>query len=303
MIKSQDIPPNNEYILPHSRLYREKGTAFREVFRPRKGCFFLFPRQAETPCWRFQAHYHDQLEIYLSRSSEGTSRINGKTVRFGRGDCLLVPPGAIHDYDLTGSTDGMDLFMMIDLDHIPGTPPELFDSPAFRAPRVLSSPGLTETIRELYGLMPEEGQTGPEVLRRLSLFYRILEILSKEVTADTAAPEIPADPRQEKVRQIMDYLNENGCRDQSLEEIARECSVSPWHMCRIFREYTSRSITEYRNTLRAERAAVLLGKGMSVTETAWQCGYRSLSYFIRVFREHYGTSPGRYARQATGEKK
>jgi AraC-like DNA-binding protein len=51
----------------------------------------------------------------------------------------------------------------------------------------------------------------------------------------------------------------------------------------------------YLEDLRLKAAAeLLLGKGVTVKETAARCGIYDVNYFCRVFKKHFGVSPGNY---------
>ena len=279
-------------MLPHSYFLSETESVFREVFRPQKECFFLFPRKSDKNRWRFQAHYHNQLELFFSAESEGISRINSKEFKFKKGDCLLIPPGVIHDFDLTSENNEKDLFMLIDVDHIPGVPMKMFTEAVFMNPGLRDSEEITSTIKELYTLSKDKLKDA-SILKRMSLFYYLLDLLNKVKSSKISNN---SDPRRNKIYKVLDFMKKSCLQDMSLEEIGKECAISPWHLCRIFKEYTGMSVIEYRNFLRMEKAVVFLQEGNDVTETAYLCGYRSLSYFIKIFRQYYGDSPGRYIR-------
>ena len=279
-------------ILSHSYFLSETESVFREVFRPQKECFFLFPRKSDKSSWRFQAHYHNQLELFYSAESEGLCRVNSKEFKFEKGDCLLIPSGAIHDFDLISDNNEKDLFMLIDVDHIPGVPPQLFTEAVFMNPGLRTSEEIISTIKELYTLSKNKLKD-ESLLKRMSLFYYLLDLLNKVNSSNIVSNP---DPRRNKIYKVLDFLKKSCNQNLSLEEIGKECAVSPWHLCRIFKEYTGMSVIEYRNFLRMEKAVVFLQEGNDVTETAYLCGYRSLSYFIKIFRQYYGNSPGRYLR-------
>jgi AraC-like DNA-binding protein len=61
---------------------------------------------------------------------------------------------------------------------------------------------------------------------------------------------------------------------------------------RLFRDYTGKTPVEYRNDIRLENAAVLLGSGeYTVSEAAESCGFSNLSFFTRLYKRRYGHTP------------
>ncbi len=46
--------------------------------------------------------------------------------------------------------------------------------------------------------------------------------------------------------------------------------------------------------IRLERGKEMLGEGISVTDTAYACGFNDAGYFCRLFKKEYGVSPSQY---------
>lgn len=70
---------------------------------------------------------------------------------------------------------------------------------------------------------------------------------------------------------------------------------SPEHVCRQARRYLGLTPTQYVNRIRIQYAAMLLaGTDRGLPDVAADCGFENMSYFHRVFREQYGTTPRGY---------
>ncbi|HEV2285716.1 MAG TPA: helix-turn-helix transcriptional regulator [Steroidobacteraceae bacterium] len=75
--------------------------------------------------------------------------------------------------------------------------------------------------------------------------------------------------------------------------LARVSHISAAHFARSFRQAFGVPPHRYLLTRRIERATALLrDTGLSVTEIAFQTGWRSLGTFGRIFRDITGASPG-----------
>ena len=93
-----------------------------------------------------------------------------------------------------------------------------------------------------------------------------------------------------------EYLDENIC-DSSLRvsELAEMCEVSEVYFRREFKKFYGTSPMDYIKRRRIEVAQGLLQTGLcSVTETAFQSGFESISYFSSEFRRLTGMSPSEY---------
>ncbi len=81
----------------------------------------------------------------------------------------------------------------------------------------------------------------------------------------------------------------------SLDMVASHVGVSPYYFCKIFKQATNMTFTEYVNRRRVERAKRrLLTPDSRVTEVAFDVGYQSLSQFNRSFLKYVGESPTKY---------
>jgi AraC-like DNA-binding protein len=99
-------------------------------------------------------------------------------------------------------------------------------------------------------------------------------------------------------RRAKDLLTANLKGDFSLEEIARECSLSVSYFSRAFRR--SMGVAPYRWVLlhRVERAkSLLMMPELALSDIALQCGFADQSHFTRTFAAIVGSSPGYWRRQ------
>ncbi len=101
--------------------------------------------------------------------------------------------------------------------------------------------------------------------------------------------------RVDKIKPSILYIEENFSSSISLTELARECSMSANYFCKVFKDVTGQTPVEYMTTYRIEAACEMLLSGISVTDTAYDCGFNDLSYFINVFKRYMGISPKQYA--------
>jgi AraC-like DNA-binding protein/ligand-binding sensor protein len=91
------------------------------------------------------------------------------------------------------------------------------------------------------------------------------------------------------------FIDENLSEPLPLALVARNAGLSESHFCRIFRESTGLTLTDYVNRRRIQWAKKeLLKSETRVSEIAFLIGYQSLSQFNRCFARVTGRSPTRY---------
>jgi AraC-like DNA-binding protein len=101
--------------------------------------------------------------------------------------------------------------------------------------------------------------------------------------------------RHSKADKILEYVNNNYHLPLLNEEIAKKFHYHPNHLNSIVKAETGRSLRDYINSVRVERAAeMLLNTDTSVSEIALACGFYDTPHFIRCFSSIMKTSPGRY---------
>lgn len=95
------------------------------------------------------------------------------------------------------------------------------------------------------------------------------------------------------------YLAENHT-SIDFDNFCRHFSRSRSYMSHKFAKIFGMSFSSYCNRLRLEDArCLLLMTEQSISDIALSSGFGDVSYFIRLFKEHYGVSPLKYRKQET----
>ena len=117
----------------------------------------------------------------------------------------------------------------------------------------------------------------------------------KETAAQIArVPAARRTTREELFRRLQvarEFLHSKVGERTSLEDVAREACLSPYHMHRAFMQTFGETPHAYLTTLRLNRARSLLKSGCSVTAASMEVGFSSMSAFSRLFRTRFGVSP------------
>ncbi len=107
----------------------------------------------------------------------------------------------------------------------------------------------------------------------------------------TRAPSMDAT----RLRRVLDFIEARLADDISLDDLAAEACLSPFHFSRVFREATGLSPHRYVVECRIRAACKSLAcMHSSLVEIALDSGFQSQSSFTRAFRTATGCTPGQY---------
>lgn len=106
--------------------------------------------------------------------------------------------------------------------------------------------------------------------------------------------------RSKIVNDTIYYINKNIELNITLDEIAKNNSVSKYHFHRIFKEDTSMNLFEMISSIRLQKAANLLivNKYSNISEIANACGFNSHSSFIKAFKKKFNYTPKQWRNDA-----
>ena len=88
-------------------------------------------------------------------------------------------------------------------------------------------------------------------------------------------------------------------RPLTIDEVAREAAMSPFHFIRQFSALFGDTPHQFRIEARLDRAKRLLARGQhSVTDVCMEVGFSSLGSFSDLFSRRVGMPPSAYRRRA-----
>lgn len=138
-------------------------------------------------------------------------------------------------------------------------------------------------------------------LRRIAsagkLYRDTMERALVAQVAEVARPQHLAGPVTDdpRLRRAVDLIHDRLADDLSLDELAGEAGMSPFHFARAFKAALGLSPLQYVIRTRIESAMVLLRTTrLPVAEIAWRVGYGDVSRFGQHFRRQTGTTPAAF---------
>jgi AraC family transcriptional regulator len=155
------------------------------------------------------------------------------------------------------------------------------------------APSIRSALRNLWALSEEEGAPSRLLARAAGC-----EILA-ELCRLSGAPfvEIKGGLAAGSQRRCLELMHARLSEDISLDELAAEAQLSPFHFARMFKQSLGVPPRVYLTQLRLEKACELLElTELSITAIAHEVGYSSNQVLARIFFKHQRVSPSDYRR-------
>ena len=247
-----------------------------------------YPINQQHPRYNMQAHWHKDIEIIQVNCGRLNIQLNYSPMELTEGNSLFIPGGIIH-----------------------GAEPENcnYECVVF-SPNVLYSTQKIRTTIKSKLTAPVKFCNNPDAAKLFENFRqseeghefdtisRLYAIAAKAYSNQTDIA-VNIEYKIEKIKAAITYIEENFSGSITLADLSKKCAMSANYFCRFFKDVTAQTPIEYITTYRLEAACEMLLSGLSVTETAYNCGFNDMSYFIHVFKKHFGVSPKQYTIKQT----
>ncbi|MBR4706854.1 MAG: helix-turn-helix domain-containing protein [Pseudobutyrivibrio sp.] len=247
----------------------------------------------------YPMHWHPAIEIVMPVKNGYTMKFTNSEVKLRENDICIICPGCVHS--IIAPETGRRIIFQPNTTYLRFMKEvELLIS--MMSPYTIITPEEYPTIHgKLVDLLVEirteylEGNSFSEV----NIYSKVLEMFvligKNSASKIPNAKDYPMAPREEyatKFMEICDYISAHCAEDLKLDEIADMSGFSKFYFERLFKQFTGTSFYKYVNQKRIEKAVeLLIEPGNSVTDVALNCGFMSISSFIRMFKLQKGCTP------------
>ena len=248
----------------------------------------LYLVHQNIPAKKISDVLHSSHILFIPLQGEISITVGSEIFKFGPGHMLYLPSDTIHSFDSSISF-GERLIAMV------GQKNQVLRNVSGAVPMVLP---LSQLIKEIlfYLLL------NPKTLNSKSLVSVFVETLGELLEGHRGKKDFSADHlggriRDERVKNVVSFIQENFSELISNEDLAQQAGLSSRNLNRLMLQETGLTPKQFLISTRIEKAQKLLQKpGASVTDVAFEVGYGSLSQFISAFRSQTGQLPSEVAR-------
>lgn len=249
-------------------------------------------------------HWHEEMEIIYIKKGRGMITIDLHSHPVSAGTLVLILPGQLHGINQY-EHDAMEYENIIFHPDILLSKTADDCSNDFLLPlfgNMISLPALITPELENYEKLAACIDTADEICKTypkafqfaikgqlFSFFYLLFSSC-----ADTS--HLPKNKRTlDKMKQIIKYIECNYMEKIAIADIAGEIGVSSSHFMKYFKNTMGTSFTCYLNEYRLTMASrLLLSSDTPILLIANDVGFDNLSYFNRLFKKRFGTTPSNY---------
>ena len=147
----------------------------------------------------------------------------------------------------------------------------------------------------LAGLVAEAEIAAGEAEGLEEIVLRLAGAVASVLSDEKRGVETPSTRDQQRITRALRHIEAHCEEALSLDALARQAAMSPYHFLRTFRALVGMTPHQYVLRTRLHRAALLLRRTKQpVAGIAFDCGFGDLSTFNRRFRRVMGASPSEY---------
>ncbi len=265
--------------------------------------------KAHTRFVNIPLHSHSYIEMmYVCRGSV-THFIDGDTVILEEGQLLLMNRHSKHSVIASGATD-IAVNILISNDFATFslgkfrnsvTLAEFFDSNSengrskYLIFKIDELPSIENLLENLISSSLFEKKVPHIILSdTMSLVFRYLEMYPDALIHSNS----DISRKSSEKTTITDYIQTN-YRTASLSELSELLSMTPQYVSRLTKELFGASFSELVKEKRmSEAEKLLLVSDLSVVEISEAVGYENNSFFHKLFKEQFGTTPSKWKKSA-----
>ena len=273
-----------------------------ENIKPDAGSSFkilLTPKLNEIFYW----HFHPEIELVYVEADKGVRHIGDHISTYEGSDLALIGSYIPHlnfDYGVKAVVETVVVQFR----------ENFYEDSFYRQPEMQAIYDLFEKAKTGIAFYGATKKQAGDYLKKLStlppfdqtiLLIQVFNLLAKSEeftllnTRPIASHAVLKD--QERMHKIYQYVEMHFHEPIKIKEIAGHVNLTDAAFCRYFKKSTKLTYTVFVNQYRVNFAKKLLLQDKNVTETCYDAGFESLSYFNKTFKKITGENPSAFKKR------
>ena len=262
--------------------------------------------------WHVVPHWHEEMEWIYFQKGDFPVWINTKEYQVHAPAFICIHPEELHALIL--EKDGIESAVVFPVDILCF---ERYDAAEAKvlgplAEGKLRMPVLCQNgdaaFEELSACYKEIEQMLRQMKEQKNMFYlnikaKMLELIAVAYKYDLLTRQVREGREEsgtvENLKKVLQYIGEHYSSPIRLSELAELVNMNEQYFCRYFKKNIGKTITEYINVIRVEKAATALAETEDkIIDIAAACGFDNTGYFIRRFKKEKDMTPSEYRKKS-----
>ena len=269
-----------EVILP------DPGQSFK-LFKPSLRNYFFW-------------HYHPEYELVYVEASNGIRHVGQHVSSYMESDLILIGQNIPHlNFDYGIKTKYKQIVVQLKENFLGDA---FIETPEFTA--------IQQLFERSYLGLSFTGKTKVEVAEKLKYmqtvnhFEQLICLLQIFQILATSSEVIELNEQDTSIKLFLNdkirmgavykYIHTNYNETPDVNKVAASVHLSTAAFCRYFKKQTKITFTDFVNQYRITQAKTLLLQDKSISETCYDVGFESLSYFNKLFKKITGENPSAF---------
>ena len=242
-------------------------------------------------------HFHPEYELVYIEGASATRHIGEHISKFEQSDLVFIGSYIPHlNFDYGVKTSYEKIVIHLNPHFLGNALTQMMEFEAIHQLFERSKQGIAfgEVTKNMVGerLKQLRSLTGfDQLLEMLAIFQLLANTPDFMLLHNKPVENQYSKKEQERLQRLYRFIDENYQRKISIEEVADLSNLTETAFCRYFKKMTRLTFTEFMNHYRVNQAKKLLLLDKTVTETCFECGFESLSYFNRTFKKTTNENP------------
>lgn len=255
-------------------------------------------------------HWHDHHEIVYVHEATCTVHVNGIPLLCQEGELLFIPGGSLHGILPTNQSKytaivlGDTLFKELSVDlHVSGSLSIYFSDQLLGPIKITrhceAYPQLQSDILQVIHYYLHQ-TVDFELYIKIALLAFLLRLKpSLPTIEDPQVHHITTQRTIAILKKSIAYITTHYQEKLTIEKLSTQCNMSAQHFCRLFKNYTGKTVIEYLLDLRIAQANLLLtSSDIPITRIPEMTGFCNPNYFSRMYKLKMGCTPSLYRKRS-----
>jgi len=269
---------------------------------------FLISHRKKPVVLRGHKHYHNAYEILLTNSGSGEFFIKNRNYKIQDKTIFIIDESEIHRPKISEKNPSFDRFVIHIkenflknyFNNVEGNfnPLHIFNKNIKSVKLNNSQYNKLKYITEK--LIFESTKKQPGYQSIIHAYLLEMFVIVFRLTEKNNFPEQKINSSNQKLHQIIEYINNNYKKELTLNDIAKSLYISKYYLSHFFKKKTGFTVIEFINSRRIiEAQKMLTGTNLNITDIAISVGFNSLNHFERTFKKINGITPSQYQEMET----